>query len=94
VCDFAVMHLPRHFGQSNMLQVEVALNVARCTILVPTSLLGTQAVSFGTQKLLDDTTGSGTCLVLAIPEIQLQLRLHDHYMGMSLITASSSVSLN
>lgn len=71
-------------GKSNMLQVEVALNAARCTTLVPTSLLGTQAVNFGPQKLLDETTSSGTCLVLAIPEIQLQLRLHDHYMEMSL----------
>ena len=87
------MHLPRHSGQSNMLQVEVALNTERCTILVPTSLLGTQAVNFGPQKLLDETTSTGACLVLAIPEIQLQLRLHDHYMGMSLITASSSRSL-
>jgi hypothetical protein len=59
-----------------MLQVELIVRAERSTILLPTSLVGSSAHTF------DEEDTFNKAVSLSIPEIQLQLRLHDYYMGM------------
>lgn len=59
-----------------MLEVEISVQAERPTILLPTSLIGASAHAF------DDLNTSAKAVSFTIPEIQLQLRLHDYYMGM------------
>lgn len=57
-----------------MLQVEILLVVERATVILPTGLPGYQ--SGGPER-----GGIGACIVAKIPELQLQFRMHDYYMG-------------
>ncbi|KAF9529375.1 hypothetical protein CPB83DRAFT_789894 [Crepidotus variabilis] len=65
-------------GKSNMLQVTILLRAERASILLPTHLIGTSSYR------LDDAETLSNAVTLSVPEIQLQLRLHDYYMEMSL----------
>ncbi len=58
-----------------MLEVEISVRSERPTILLPTSLIGSSAHGF------NDLNAFAKAVSLTIPEIQLQLRLHDYYMG-------------
>lgn len=59
-----------------MLQVELTLNVQRGSLLLPASLPGFERYSsMATAKDI------GTSLLLSFPELQLELRLHDYFMG-------------
>lgn len=79
-----------------MLQVELMLCVTRGTLILPAGLPGYEASS----DLKDMNVGIGACVVATVPEIQLQLRLHDYYMGKPAFftwnkdTAISSISRN
>lgn len=58
-----------------MLEVEIQIRAERTTLLLPTVLVGSSSHS------LDDTETVKNSVFLAVPDIQLQLRLHDYYMG-------------
>jgi hypothetical protein len=60
-----------------MLQVELMLCVERGTLILPAGLPGHEAS--GDNE--DRKVGIGACVIVTVPEIQLQLRLHDYYMG-------------
>lgn len=58
-----------------MLEVQIQLRAERTTLLLPTVLVGSSSHS------LDDTETVKNSVSLAVPDIQLHLRLHDYYMG-------------
>ena len=59
-----------------MLQVELTLMVQHGSLLLPAGLPGFEKhASMATAKDI------GTSLYLAFPELQLDLRLHDYFMG-------------
>ncbi|KAG8213869.1 hypothetical protein J3R82DRAFT_10613 [Butyriboletus roseoflavus] len=65
--------------KTNMLQVELTLAVQHGSLLLPAGLPGFEKhASMATAK---DT---GTSLYLAFPELQIDFRLHDYFMDMSL----------
>ncbi|PPQ67263.1 hypothetical protein CVT25_005847 [Psilocybe cyanescens] len=68
-------------GKANMLQVELSLHADGSKVLLPIELIGDT-----TQKMAEPAPAEedSNYLTLQIPEIQLQLRLHDYYMEMSL----------
>lgn len=61
-----------------MLQVELSLHANNSNILLPNQLIG-DATQQTTGPI--PANGSSNYLTLQVPEIQLQLRLHDYYMG-------------
>lgn len=67
-----------------MLQVEIALNLTNARILLPAGLPGYESAN-PAQHEAPSHVGVGACVILALPEVQLQFRLHDYYMGMSYI---------
>ncbi|KAF5386043.1 hypothetical protein D9615_002215 [Tricholomella constricta] len=67
-------------GKNNMLQAEVQLYMQHGIVIMPAGLPGYSSTH-------DDETanaGIGECLIVTIPELQLQFRMHDYYMEMSL----------
>ena len=58
-----------------MLEVEIQLRAERSTLLLPTDLVGSSS------NILDDMETFKNSVSLMVPDIQLQLRLHDYYMG-------------
>ncbi|KAF9465079.1 hypothetical protein BDZ94DRAFT_1351083 [Collybia nuda] len=64
-------------GKSNVLQVEILLALERGTIVLPVGLPGYESRRF-------KDNGIGACIIAKFPELQLQFRLHDYYMEMSL----------
>jgi len=58
-----------------MLEVEIQLRAERSTLLLPTDLVGSSS------NTLDDMETFKNSVSLVVPDIQLQLRLHDYYMG-------------
>jgi len=58
-----------------MLEVELQLRAERSTLLLPTDLVGSSS------NTLDDMETFKNSVSLAVPDIQLLLRLHDYYMG-------------
>jgi hypothetical protein len=58
-----------------MLEVELQIRAKRSTLLLPTVLVGSSG------NTLDDMETFKNSVSLAVPDIQLQLRLHDYYMG-------------
>jgi hypothetical protein len=60
-----------------MLQVELMVCMERGTLILPAGLPGYEASSDAN----DRNIGIGACVIVAVPELQLQLRLHDYYMG-------------
>ncbi|KAH9485425.1 Protein CSF1 [Psilocybe cubensis] len=68
-------------GKANMLQVELFLHVNDSNILLPIPLIG--MATHATDGTIP-TNGTSRHLNFHVPEFQLQLRLHDYYMEMSL----------
>ncbi|KAJ7497366.1 hypothetical protein FB451DRAFT_229194 [Mycena latifolia] len=70
-------------GQSNMLQVEVDVDLQNGLMVVPAGLPGYEASGL----LYDEAPQNcriGSCLLLDIPELQVHFRLHDFFMELSL----------
>ncbi|KAF8893814.1 hypothetical protein BD779DRAFT_1669348 [Infundibulicybe gibba] len=66
-------------GKANMMEVTISLFAQNCTVLFPAGLSGVEkpnSTELGTQI--------GACIVLTFPELQLQFRMHDYFMEMSL----------
>lgn len=62
-----------------MLEVEMSLHIASARVEQPVNLIGPSA---DTQFSKSDLPGKETChVILTVPEIQVQLRVHDFYMG-------------
>ena len=61
-----------------MLQVTLTVDVTAGTTILPAGLLGHEPASEGSKSI---GHGIGACLVLSVPELQMHLRLHDHFMG-------------
>ncbi|KAK2463228.1 hypothetical protein APHAL10511_004883 [Amanita phalloides] len=80
-------------GKANMLQVTMVVEVSASTVVVPAGLPSYESISDW------DTPGEhgiGPCLLLHVPELQLQLRLHAYFMEMSLNinTISGNIDVN
>ncbi|KAG7440025.1 uncharacterized protein BT62DRAFT_646663 [Guyanagaster necrorhizus] len=73
-------------GHSNMLQVNIVVRVDSGCVILPAGLPGYDRSC--TTKGHSDEICIGPCLVLDIPELQLQLRIHDYFMDLSLNTGS------
>ena len=58
-----------------MLEVELQLRAEQSTLLLPTVLVGSSS------DTLDGMETYKNSVSLKVPVIQLQLRLHDYYMG-------------
>ncbi|TFK44762.1 hypothetical protein BDQ12DRAFT_730786 [Crucibulum laeve] len=69
-------------GKSNMMQTEMSVNVEQGTIIMPASLVGYEAPNADQRK--QSSLRTGACVIFSVPELQLQLRMHDYYMEMSL----------
>ncbi|KAI0051792.1 hypothetical protein FA95DRAFT_1675579 [Auriscalpium vulgare] len=70
-------------GKSNQLQVELQLAITQSSIILPCGLPGYETfIPLANQHVLDVDLGS--CITLAVPELELQLRSHDYAMEMSL----------
>ncbi|KAF8664381.1 hypothetical protein AX16_000752 [Volvariella volvacea WC 439] len=67
-------------GKSNVFQVQMSVFVNDGQMVLPAGLPGYE----GGIELVGTQPTVGSCLVLAIPELQVQFRMHDHYMEMSL----------
>ncbi|KAG5639402.1 hypothetical protein H0H81_002934 [Sphagnurus paluster] len=67
-------------GKSNMMDTEIQLFVEHGTIVLPAGLPGYSSI----HNTNSANTGIGECLLVAVPDLQLQFRMHDHYMEMSL----------
>ncbi|KAF8554692.1 hypothetical protein OG21DRAFT_1508579 [Imleria badia] len=65
--------------KTNMLQVELSLMVQHGSLLLSAGLPG-----FEKHAIMATANDIGTSLYLAFPELQLNLRLHDYFMEMSL----------
>lgn len=63
----------------NALQVALSLTLQRGSILLPAGLPGFE--KYGGNLIPSDDVGAS--LLLTFPELQLDLRSHDHFMGMS-----------
>ncbi|KAJ7680397.1 hypothetical protein DFH06DRAFT_1404238 [Mycena polygramma] len=68
-------------GRSNMLEVEVDVDLQNGLMLVPAGLPGYEGPVY-------DETGIGSCVLLDIPELQVHFRLHDFFMELSLNTGT------
>ncbi|KAG6832605.1 hypothetical protein H0H92_014441 [Tricholoma furcatifolium] len=68
-------------GNNNMLQSEIQVFVDGGTIIMPTGLPGYSSSYEGNEGSIGD------CLIATIPRLQLQFRMHDHFMGLD-ITAN------
>jgi len=60
-------------GKSNMMQVELSLTLNNGSILMPAGIPGYEDA--------DDHGNCGAALALYLPELQVDLRLHDYFMG-------------
>ncbi|KAH7927135.1 hypothetical protein BV22DRAFT_1193843 [Leucogyrophana mollusca] len=67
-------------GKANMLQVEIALVLQQGSIALPAGLPGYEKRIAGGERV-DDI---GASVILALSELQLDFRLHDYFMEMSL----------
>ncbi|GLB37483.1 putative fermentation associated protein [Lyophyllum shimeji] len=77
-------------GKSNVLQTEMELFVENGTLIMPAGLpgyLSTRVVDHG------GVGGIGDCLIFSMPDLQLQFRMHDYYMEMSLNVGAISGGL-
>ncbi|SJK97794.1 uncharacterized protein ARMOST_01049 [Armillaria ostoyae] len=69
-------------GHSNMLQVDIVVRLDHGCAILPAGLPGYDKSC--TPKDDSEEARIGPCLVLNIPELQLQLRMHDYFMDLSL----------
>ncbi|KAJ7770170.1 hypothetical protein DFH07DRAFT_1004242, partial [Mycena maculata] len=70
-------------GQSNMLQVEVDVDLQNGLMVVPAGLPGYEGSGSLRNEALP-SAGIGSCLLLDIPELQVHFRLHDFFMELAL----------
>ncbi|KAF4621408.1 hypothetical protein D9613_000735 [Agrocybe pediades] len=68
-------------GKTNMLQAELSLLIRDAKVQMPVSLIGDINAVAAEQSTFKP---EDRCVTLSTPEIQLQLRMHDYYMEMSL----------
>ena len=62
--------------QSNGLQIQLEVSILNGLVVMPAGLRGYESDQPG------DLEGDiGTCVMLALPELQIHLRTHDYYMG-------------
>ncbi|KAJ7188161.1 hypothetical protein C8R46DRAFT_12137 [Mycena filopes] len=66
-------------GHSNMLQVELDVDLQDGLMVVPAGLPGYESRSGG-----ETPPGIGSCVLFDIPELQVHFRLHDFFMELSL----------
>ncbi|KAK7053326.1 Macrophage colony-stimulating factor 1 receptor [Paramarasmius palmivorus] len=66
-------------GKANMMQVEMSVNLLNGMTVLPAGLPG-----YEISHTNSESTTIGHCIVLTFPELQVQLRTHDHYMEMTL----------
>jgi hypothetical protein len=66
-------------GNSNIMQCDVGLMAESVQLVLPAGLSGLEKTGGDNANKSD----IGSCALLAIPELQLQLRLHDYFMEMS-----------
>ncbi|KAF6761220.1 hypothetical protein DFP72DRAFT_34729 [Ephemerocybe angulata] len=71
-------------GKHNMLQVEMVLAAEDVLITLPAGLLGYQTSSTTPSHQDAEAQDAGACLLLYTRSVQLDLRLHDFFMEMSL----------
>jgi hypothetical protein len=64
-----------------MMQVELEVDLGHGIIVAPAGLLGYEKSEF----VVDDL---GTTLFVDVSELQVHLRLHDHFMGKQSLTLS------
>ncbi|KAI0699566.1 hypothetical protein BC835DRAFT_1412549 [Cytidiella melzeri] len=76
-------------GSSNTLQVELGLSVNNGLMVVPASLRGYELDDDGSNGSAD----IGTCVLMALPELQIQLRTHEYYMEVTLNIDSIATSV-
>lgn len=70
--------------QSNVLQIQLETSVERGLVIMPAGLRGYET------DQSDNTEGDiGTCVMLALPELQIHLRSHEYYMGTWLLYIST-----
>lgn len=62
-------------GKSNIFEVVVDVKVEDALMVLPASLAGCEVAPAG------EDAGLGHCLVMAIPELGVSMRLHDYFMG-------------
>lgn len=62
------------------MQVEILLSVINMQFLLPAGLPGYETADPSQQAIPGDI-GVGACVVVTLPELQLQFRLHEYYMG-------------
>lgn len=67
-----------------MLQSEITLHILNAEIWMPLTFLGADNSNRTLQPsgLRPMNKADDNFIVMSVPEIQLQLRLHDYYMGM------------
>ncbi|KAF8161147.1 hypothetical protein B0H34DRAFT_654233 [Crassisporium funariophilum] len=70
-------------GKANMLQAEISLSVKGGTIMLPIGLMG-HALASSVERQRFSHGDPFDCFTLTVPEIQLQFRMHDYFMEMSL----------
>lgn len=72
-------------AQANMLQSEVTLRILNAEVWMPLCFIGADNSNRTLQpsELRATSKTKNNFIVLSVPEIQLQLRLHDYYMGMT-----------
>ncbi|KAH8118988.1 hypothetical protein DFH11DRAFT_1696800 [Phellopilus nigrolimitatus] len=70
-------------GKNNVFHFDLALVVEKGTIAVPAGLPGFES-GRTSEAIKTQGIDLGPCLVIAIPEIQIMLRLHDYMMELSL----------
>ncbi|KAG6900261.1 hypothetical protein C0993_000714 [Termitomyces sp. T159_Od127] len=68
-------------GKNNILQTEIQVFIQGGTVIMPAGLPGYSSIH-------EKNSGIGECLILTLPNLQLQFRMHDHYMEMSLNVSS------
>ncbi|KAJ7647262.1 hypothetical protein FB45DRAFT_987066 [Roridomyces roridus] len=71
-------------GQSNMLQVELEVDLQGGLMVIPAGLPGYEKSDLGSINDPLPNPGIGSCLLLDIPELQVHFRLHDYFMELSL----------
>ncbi|TFY67887.1 hypothetical protein EVG20_g3774 [Dentipellis fragilis] len=70
-------------GKSNQLQVELQVSLDRSLVFLPTGIPGYETHNPSPNQPTEDVD-LGTCAVLTIPNLQLNLRSHDYFMEMNL----------
>jgi hypothetical protein len=63
-----------------MLEVQLLLRATDAQVVQPVALIGPSSITQASART-NIPAESRNCVILSVPEIQLQLRMHDYYMG-------------